>query len=481
MKDKLVSAATYATYQKYGVNQATAAISELLGKNDFKYFTNTNDNRTLMVNCGQEDIKDAIFTEYLRDILESQQPAKNPLEEAVITTWNKYMAVTTDSRKVIEVLKKCLKDCVEKGDNHFTRDFNARQNLDFQAAIMGISTYVIDSITQRVAQKFIKEGLENDPNVIINRGASESQNTNLQPSNINVNFNNLEQCRSAIMSGCEFKQEGSIEIGRGLYAASSIGNIRKNQEDAVLLITHPAIPDFKMMVVADGMGGMENGEVASDKVVKEMENWFKTLEPQYYSNIDGLQENLGQALQLISNQIYAEQLGRGGSTFVGAIIGKNETIISNVGDSRGYVVSGEQLIPVTEDHSVANYLYKTGEIEQKDDMRFYNKSNVITQCMGSGREIKPNFYRINNKDYDSIMLLSDGVTDCLSDNQILAVTRQTPKTELAKALRDIALQNNSFKREGLRYNSDYVDAIRGGKDNTTVATYIKEDDGGLEL
>ena len=475
MESKLISAATYATYQKYGPNQAFAAISELLEKGDFKYFTNTNNNRELMKSCGQESIKDAILIEYLKDILESHQPAQDPLEEAIIRTWNKYSA-TRDSQKVVEILKKCLNDCIEEGQNHFTRDFNAREKLDVRAEKTGVSNYVVNLISKKVAHKFIMNELEKDPNVIINRGATESQNSNLQPSNINIYPNNVEQCRTAIMSGCEFKQEGTLEIGRGLYAASSIGNIRKNQEDAVLLITPPVIPDFKMMVVADGMGGMQRGEFASDKLVKEMENWFKTLEPQYYSEPDKVQESLGQVLKLISSDIYGELAGKGGSTFVGAIIGKEQTIISNVGDSRGYIVSGEQLIPVTEDHSYVNYLYKAGQIVEKDDMRFHVESNYITQHIGSQIPIQPNFYRISNKDYDSILLLSDGVTDCLSDNQILAVTRQTPKKELANALKDIALQNNSSKREALKYNPDYIDTIRAGKDNTTVAAYIKEDD-----
>lgn len=63
---------------------------------------------------------------------------------------------------------------------------------------------------------------------------------------------------------------------------------------------------------------------------------------------------------------------------------------------------------------------------QKDNLRFHRKSNVITNCIGDGTEIaNVHFTTINNCDYRTLMLFSDGVTDCLSDDQILAITRNT--------------------------------------------------------
>lgn len=74
------------------------------------------------------------------------------------------------------------------------------------------------------------------------------------------------------------------------------------------------------------------------------------------------------------------------------------------------------------------------------------------------------------------MLFSDGVTDCLSDDQLFAITRNTDRTKLAESIVKSALRNVSIRPEGLDPEK-YREAIYGGKDNTTAAVFIRGEQG----
>ena len=118
--------------------------------------------------------------------------------------------------------------------------------------------------------------------------------------------------------------------------------------------------------------------------------------------------------------------------------------------SRGYIVKNNELIQVTKDDSQVQKYYDAGYIRRKDDMRFHIYSNIITSCIGSlnpERPLRPHMYRIKNTDYDSLVLLSDGVTDCLSDSRIMAITANTPKEKIASALVDAANTTRSYRKE----------------------------------
>ena len=83
----------------------------------------------------------------------------------------------------------------------------------------------------------------------------------------------------------------------------------------------------------------------------------------------------------------------------------------------------------------------------------------------------PSILTIPN-DYDVLILVSDGVSDCMSEKDIMAITEQTPRDEIAKKLVEFALENNSEIRQALKGNPNYNESVKGGKDNTTAAVYI---------
>ncbi|MBP3255186.1 MAG: serine/threonine-protein phosphatase [Clostridia bacterium] len=275
--------------------------------------------------------------------------------------------------------------------------------------------------------------------------------------------------------------EGNIELDN-MQAATDIGKIRENQEDAILLIKNKENPNFKMMVVADGVGGSEFGEVASNVIIEKLKDWFEDLPESkrkcYYTGVSELKEDLIDEIELrIQPAVQYETMYYGASTLVCAIVGEKDTLVANVGDSRAYIVKKGKLIQVSREDTVAQENLEKGKTPSKEIARFDNEANVINQCIGMNRNdlIHPNVEIIDNKDYDLLLLFTDGVTDCLSDEDIAVACRTTDKKELANKIVEKAIKNDSILKEEYAEQYNHLTLyIPGGKDNTTAAIYIPE-------
>ena len=286
-----------------------------------------------------------------------------------------------------------------------------------------------------------------------------------------------------MITGLTKKVEGKISLDEELYATTDIGKIRENQEDAVLLIKDKEIPEFKMMAVADGMGGWSSGEIASDTIINRLKDWFENLSDEekkcYYTGVEGLQDSLFDRIELdIQCEVEWNTWHAGGSTLVCAIVGKNDTLIANVGDSRAYIAKDGKLVQHSREDTVAQENLEKGKTPSKEASRFDKESNQLVQCIGMDRRDlhRPYVEIINNNDYDMLLLFSDGVTDCLSDDDIAVVCRNTDKKELADKIVEKAIRHDSIQPEEF---IDYVNLnlyIPGGKDNTTAAVYVPKED-----
>ena len=297
--------------------------------------------------------------------------------------------------------------------------------------------------------------------------------------NIELYDENLRRLQSRMITGLTLSKEGNIEIDGEMYATTDIGKERENQEDAVLLLKDGDVPGLKMMIVADGMGGEEKGEVASHRVVNKIKEWFEGLSKEqkehYYSNVHDIEKELNKIIRKIANELNYELFGIGGATLVCSIIGKDETIITNVGDSRAYIVKDGKLEQISTDDAYVQDEYERGKIPSKDAMRFHYKANVITSAIGGGELEDIHSSILSNDDYDMILLFSDGVTDCLSEEEIEVITRTTDKCKLSQELVRRALDNLSLAPKEVADNGAYVPEITGGKDNTTAAVYVNDD------
>lgn len=257
---------------------------------------------------------------------------------------------------------------------------------------------------------------------------------------------------------------------------SDIGLIRDNNEDAAIAMIHPKDKNIKLLLVADGMGGKEYGEVASNFVLASITNWFQKKETKILNNLEKTNELITKYIKTLNTNLikkYGED--KLGTTLTMAIINKKETLIINVGDSRAYKYQKKELIQITEDDSDV-WLYHKFAGVKKDDLRYFVNNNVITACIGICNELCKISSTIIDNNYEMLLLFTDGVTDIITDKKILNIIKKTPKEELLdKIIYEVVNVDQKLRiplylrRKKL---SRYLVPFKG-RDNATGAIYIK--------
>ena len=299
--------------------------------------------------------------------------------------------------------------------------------------------------------------------------------------NIQVNQTATNQCLLDVMSGAQLKnQHNEYGLSGTLYATQDIGKRRTNQEDAVIILEHPENPKFKLIAVADGMGGVELGDKASSYLTQQLARWFKSLPADLYSFPMEVQQMLNKKIAQISNEICrqynSEYNGiRCGSTLVASVVTQEYTINSTVGDSRIYTVKDDKLELITRDESAVWPPYKAAKDmtpEELDDLRFVRNNNEILRCIGQGMSANHiQSLMIPNNSYDKLILLSDGVTDLLSQEDIRVISRTYPTDKITHELVQAAITNMARRAQGA--DEMHYSGINAGKDNATAAMYAR--------
>ena len=184
--------------------------------------------------------------------------------------------------------------------------------------------------------------------------------------------------------------------------------------------------DALLLVLADGMGGHRNGEVAAHLAVKTLTDAFQRLAvPSLSSPAKFLIDHIQQVHDMIDNVTQSEELIESPrTTIVVAIIQRGFLYCAHVGDSRLYHFRDGHLLFRTEDHSVVQSLYKKGMIT-KEEMATHPYKNKIYNCLGG--EAPPQIDlsdRFELLEGDTILLCTDGVWGVLSDVQIKEIIQQ---------------------------------------------------------
>lgn len=180
-----------------------------------------------------------------------------------------------------------------------------------------------------------------------------------------------------------------------------------------------------LFLVADGMGGHAHGDVASKFVNDEIQ---KAWQEENLIKSDYAEAFLRDLVIKTNRRLYDLQSAHDdysgmGTTLVLASIIDDTIFILNIGDSRAYVMKRRTIEQVTTDHSFVNLLVESGEITKEEAIN-HPKKNVITKAMGSDRLIQPDIFRLRNKQYDYILLASDGLTDVLREDRIHSTVYQ---------------------------------------------------------
>ena len=261
-----------------------------------------------------------------------------------------------------------------------------------------------------------------------------------------------------------------------LETKTNIGLVRHTNEDAALAIKHPKNKNVKLLIVADGMGGKEHGDIASNYLINSLENWFNKKDIKTLNNTKEVEKLLTRYIKTLNMNIIKKYgVDKVGTTLTLALVNRKETLFLNVGDSRGYIYKNRKLIQITEDDSDVWMYYKYGEAK-KDDLRYFSNNNIVTACIGIYRELCVVSSTIIDNDYDMLLLLTDGVTDIITDVKIKTLIKKVPKEYLLNSIINEAVyvdQNLKVPtRLKRKYLANYIVPFKG-RDNATGAIYIK--------
>jgi serine/threonine protein phosphatase PrpC len=231
------------------------------------------------------------------------------------------------------------------------------------------------------------------------------------------------------------------EVGWGIDK----GRVRETNEDSLAAITvnqasEEGSQSIGVYAVADGMGGHDAGEVASQIAVRTAIRKLMSDVTQTDSELpDDYREWLENAVTLANTMVRKraseDQLNMG-TTLVMAVMVGREVHIVNVGDSRAYLITSDGIHRITKDHSMVQALVDSGAIKA-EDMDRHPYRNILTKALGSHEEVQPDVFDATLDDDSALLLCSDGLYEMLGEDEIFRIVRAsaTP-TEACQALID---------------------------------------------
>ena len=239
-------------------------------------------------------------------------------------------------------------------------------------------------------------------------------------------------------------------------ALSDVGIKRSHNEDSFLVSE-----ELGLFVVADGMGGHAGGETASrvsvTTIAQEVQS-ARQAHPEAFEKPHPLAdaplaEVVRDALEAACGAVFhAARANPGlegmGTTSIALVLGEGAVFAGHVGDSRFYMVRGDHIQQISEDHSLVNEQVKAGILtpEQAKHSRF---KNIITRSIGFEEDVLVDVMAVEVEPGDQMLLCSDGLSNLVEDYEMREILRSVPLPEVPKALVDLA-------------------NARGGDDNITV-------------
>lgn len=219
---------------------------------------------------------------------------------------------------------------------------------------------------------------------------------------------------------------------------SDTGLRRELNEDNLVMLEKDT--PIGLYGVADGMGGHDAGEVASDLTIKAVHHYFDEYTPTGDTPLD---EWLKNAVVAANKVVLAQQGDRAeerkmGSTLVMALVTEGQAHIVNVGDSRAYRLTNESIEQISIDHSLVERLVQIGQLT-REEARVHKQKNVIYSTIGDKEEMEIGLYEVKLQPGDRLLLCSDGLSGMITDEEILQLSRTNPDPATAcKALVEAA-------------------------------------------
>ena len=213
---------------------------------------------------------------------------------------------------------------------------------------------------------------------------------------------------------------GALEV----IEITDIGLCREHNEDAVA-----SDLNIGLVILADGIGGYNAGEIASEMaistIIAELKEQLPSIIPGRLLKSTGLQQEsqalvnaVAKANKAIHNVSQTQPQCAGmGTTLVAALFTNNKLITGHIGDSRLYRMRENELIQITEDHSLLQEQLRFGLITP-EQAKYSSNKNLVTRALGIDNEVELELHEYNVLVDDIYLLCSDGLSDFVDDEEI---------------------------------------------------------------
>lgn len=242
---------------------------------------------------------------------------------------------------------------------------------------------------------------------------------------------------------------------------SDIGIVKDINQDKVEIISDVCMGhNVCMAIVCDGVGGLSQGEVASEFVVNQCRNWFnKRLEyyitkENYINAIKDEWDNYINNINLVLLEYGKKNNIKLGTTLCCMLLIDEEYLVANVGDSRAYLLSDE-LVQITKDQSLIQYELDNGiitENEAKNDTR----KNVILQSIGTCSVVKIDYYNGKLKSGNKVLMCTDGFRNCMGKEELHKILGEKNHITDSEVEKDLFLIVDELKKRKERDNISAV-------------------------
>ncbi|WP_294156432.1 Stp1/IreP family PP2C-type Ser/Thr phosphatase [uncultured Clostridium sp.] len=230
---------------------------------------------------------------------------------------------------------------------------------------------------------------------------------------------------------------------------SDVGLKRKLNEDSACYLERQ---NFKIYVVADGMGGHNAGEVASKMAAEQIVQY---VDENYCSQAE--ETLISKAIKAANEEIYKfsktnDKLNGMGTTVTACLVTSKSVYVANVGDSSCMALKNGKLEKITKDHSLVQELLDSGTISEFE-AKNHPKKNIITRALGTSMDVDVDVFKIRANEYELFILCSDGLTNEVTNDEILRIIyNESNYVSIANDLVNLAKE-------------------KGGRDNITVLLF----------
>lgn len=245
-----------------------------------------------------------------------------------------------------------------------------------------------------------------------------------------------------------------------IHAESHTGLVREVNEDSFAYLSNPD-NDTSFLLVADGIGGHERGDFASQYSAQALlKAWINFQDKPIKKPVAAIEKFISQQVKQINASLHDTNVEQElshpmGTTLVLAVITKERIIIAHAGDSRCYLLRKNKLKQLTEDHSYVAELVRQ-KVLTPEQARRHPYSNIILRSIGPENHVTVDIKIMKRVKGDKLLLCTDGLTGHVNNDEIGEIIADSPNSQAAV---------EKLMSESL---------CRGGRDNVTILCQFGE-------